>query len=77
MNEPNGVQNTPNKEEILAGMDAKASEAAVDLERLTAESQIDAGDSLRNLADWWEKWYGGAGHKRLGKVLLTYRSKGG
>ncbi len=77
MNEPSEVQKAINKAEILAGMDAKADEASKDLERLCAEGQIDAGDSLRNLADWWEKWYSGTGHKRLGKVIRTYRSKSG
>ena len=63
------------QEEVLAGMDASAKEAAKDLERLCAESQIDAGDSLRNIADWWDKWFIDAGHKRLGRVILTYKSK--
>ncbi len=65
------------KEEVLAEMDAKAAEAADELKTLCSDGSIDAGDSLRNLADWWEKWYGDAGHKRLGRAVLTYRSSNG
>jgi hypothetical protein len=31
--------------------------------------------SARALADWWDKWYGKAGHKRLAQALLEAAGK--
>jgi len=51
------------KGEVLEEMDAFAIDAQNDLVNLDQ----DAVDKVR---EWWEKWYGKAGHKRLGKVLI-------
>lgn len=50
------------------------------------DAAIDAQDDLSNylsddkafqvVADWWAKWVMKAGHKRLGRILLQYKSKG-
>ena len=50
-------------------MDAAAKEAEQDLENLS-------GEAVKSLSDWWAKWYLGAGHKRLGRLLVSI-SKGG
>lgn len=49
------------------------------------DAAIDAENDLANynevvlqvVADWWAKWVMSAGHKRLGRILLQYKSKGG
>jgi len=47
-----------------ADMDAAAEEAKKDLENLTEEAVL-------SMASWWRKWYFKAGHKRLGRLLVT------
>jgi len=27
--------------------------------------------SAKDLVDWWSRWYGKAGHKRLGRILVA------
>jgi len=51
--------------EILEKMDAAAREAEKELRELPE-------DAVRKVAAWWKKWYLKAGHKRLGRLLLTY-----
>ncbi len=77
MSELSEVQKTANKAEILAGMDASAEEAAKDLAAMCKAGSMGSADALQNLADWWDKWFVDAGHKRLGRVILTYKSTGG
>lgn len=45
-------------------MDAAAELAAKELEKLDPVA-------VRQIADWWAKFYLTAGHKRLGRKLLT------
>lgn len=45
-------------------MDKAAQDAEKDLENLT-------GESVHSVADWWLKWYLTAGHKRLGRLLVS------
>lgn len=52
------------KAEVMAGMDVAAELAAKELEKL--DPQV-----VRQVADWWKFHYLTAGHKRLGRVLLT------
>lgn len=33
------------------------------------------GWSARELAAWWSNWYGKAGHKRLGRILVGIGKK--
>ena len=44
------------------GMDIAAEQAA---------SEFKAEWSAREVAAWWQKWYKHAGHKRLGRILIT------
>ncbi len=52
-------------EEILKGMDEAAEQAKVEFERLPEETKKFA-------AAWLKKWYGKAGYKRLGRLLVNY-----
>jgi hypothetical protein len=59
----------PANEEMMAKIDAAAGEAEKELkEKYT-------GWSANDLIDWWARWYMKAGHKRLGRVLVSI-SKG-
>lgn len=51
-------------------MDDAAIEAENDLVNI---EDVDHPFSI--VADWWAKWYIKAGHKRLARILLQYRSK--
>jgi hypothetical protein len=55
-------------EEILENMDKAAELAEEKLKEISKEHVI-------AIADWWKKYYGKAGHKRLAKLLLTYATK--
>ena len=52
-------------EEILAGMDEAAKQAKVDFDQLSE-------DVKKQAAAWIRKWYGKAGYKRLGRLLVAY-----
>lgn len=54
---------------ILEQMDQAAKEADTELRNLNAEA-------VTIVANWWQKWYLKAGHKRLARLLLQY-IKGG
>lgn len=47
--------------------------AAVDAENDAMENV--PGDAMREVANWWQRWYMKAGHKRLARILLQYASK--
>jgi hypothetical protein len=47
-------------------MDAAAQRAAEDLARLREEHR----EAVDLMVEWWKRHYLGAGHKRLGRVLL-------
>ena len=32
------------------------------------------GDAVKAMADWWNQWYLSAGHRRLGRLLLSHKS---
>ena len=49
-------------------MDVHAKLAEVEL-----SNGIDDNWSAKDLIDWWFKWFGKAGHKRLGRLLLEKR----
>jgi hypothetical protein len=51
--------------EILAGMDEAAKQAKVEFEQLPDDVKSQA-------ATWLRKWYGKAGYKRLGRLLVAY-----
>ena len=49
--------------------------AAADAQNDLTEDWAPSEEALVAVADWWNKWYMKAGHKRLAKILLEYRSK--
>ena len=53
------------QDEGLQQMDEAAEQAALEL--------VEAIDlwTARDVVGWWSKWYLKAGHKRLGRILLT------
>jgi len=51
-----------------AKMDCTATDAQNDLMEEGAPSE----EQLIAVANWWKKWFGKAGHKRLGRILLEY-----
>ncbi len=61
----------PTKDETLAKMDAAAVRAEHNLEEGIAG--LDE-KGLQSFADWWEVWWRTAGHTRLGRILLKYKS---
>ena len=32
------------------------------------------GEAVKAMADWWNQWYLSAGHRRLGRLLLSHKS---
>lgn len=57
---------------------AKIASKSKDMQRMD-DAAVDAENDLENvpeeaivaMAQWWEKWYADAGHRRLGRVLLA------
>ena len=47
--------------------------AAVDAENDSMENV--PSDAMHTVANWWQKWYLKAGHKRLARILLQYAGK--
>ena len=50
------------------------------MEVAAGEAEQDANDNvpdeaLNQVANWWQKWYMYAGHKRLARILLQSASK--
>jgi len=37
--------------------------------------RIEQEEALRLIANWWAKWVGKVGHKRLGRILLQYKKE--
>lgn len=56
--------------ENAEAMDIAAKAAATEL-----SDGIDDNWKATDLIEWWFKWFGKAGHKRLGRVLLEQRKK--
>lgn len=52
-------------DDIFEKMDMAAKEAEKELRELDRAA-------VKTVALWWKKWYLKAGHKRLGRLLLTY-----
>ena len=50
-------------------------DAAVDAENDLTEHQAVAEEHLIAVANWWAKWVPTVGHKRLGRILLQYKTK--
>ena len=40
-----------------------------------AEEGAPSDEALTSVADWWAKWVMKAGHKRLGRILLQYKTE--
>ena len=54
-----------------------ADRQAMDHAAVDAENDLMAlpDEALAAVAGWWKKWYPGAGHKRLARILLQYAPK--
>jgi len=55
------------KEEALAGMDGARDKAAEDLKQVIAQHP----EGVEAVARWWKEHYIAAGHKRLGRLLVS------
>ena len=52
----------------LEAMDIAAGKAQAELDNIDFEA-------VAPVAEWWNKWFMSAGHKRLGRVLLQFREE--
>jgi len=59
-------------EQDKQAMDDAAVGAENDLSELTG---LDENLPIGSVADWWAKWVMKAGHKRLGRILLQYKTE--
>ena len=50
-------------------------DAATDAENDLATMSGDHDEAIQLVADWWASWFMKAGHKRLARILLQYKSK--
>ncbi|KKN53787.1 hypothetical protein LCGC14_0598800 [marine sediment metagenome] len=50
-------------------------DAAADAQNDLAEVGAPPEEALVSVANWWAKWYLKAGHKRLARVLLEYKTE--
>ncbi len=67
--------------ELTDKMDSAAMLAEAELikmHRLASKSSNKCQQkALSAIADWWQRWYLHAGHKRLGRMLLKLKTEGG
>lgn len=54
-----------NADEQMEAMDAAAFLAKQELEQMVRDDP----QMVKVMSAWWNKWFGKAGHKRLGRVL--------
>ena len=54
------------KEQIREEMDTAGAKALEDFNILIVEHE----EAVLLIAEWWQKWYGRAGHRRLGRILV-------
>ena len=55
---------------------SEADKKAMDDAAIEAASDLSVSDeALAEVANWWNKWYLKAGHKRLARVLLQHAKK--
>ena len=52
---------------VIAKMDEAADKATEAFKQVIAEHP----DGVEAVAKWWQEYYKDAGHKRLGRILLT------
>lgn len=57
-------------------MDASAQEAKNELGALASSPMAEDEPTLTQVADWWRRWVGNCGHKRLGRIVLKFASGG-
>lgn len=55
----------------------EADKQAMDDAAIDAENDLGMipEEHLTSVADWWSKWVMKAGHKRLGRILLQYKTE--
>ncbi|KKN74222.1 hypothetical protein LCGC14_0393080 [marine sediment metagenome] len=57
-------------------MDDAATDAENELSELAAKPELEAG--INTIEDWTAKWFGKAGYKRLGRILVgNSKERGG
>ena len=56
------------EQSILEAMDIAAGKAQAELDNLDFEA-------VSPVAEWWNKFYMSAGHKRLGRIILQFREE--
>ena len=55
---------------------SEADKKAMDDAAIEAANDLSVSDeALAEVANWWNKWYLKAGHKRLARVLLQHAKK--
>jgi len=55
---------------------SEADKKAMDGAAIEAANDLSVSDeALAEVANWWNKWYLKAGHKRLARVLLQHAKK--
>lgn len=61
-------------------MDEAAVLAQAELDRMARMASKSSNKcqqkALAAIADWWQRWYVHAGHKRLGRMVLKLRTEG-
>lgn len=63
---------TNDKEQTLAKMDAASLDARKEFTEMRANTDKATFESIHGLiAQWWERWYPTAGHKRLAWILMN------
>lgn len=67
------------KEQVMEEMDLAAANAHQELDKLfesfEESANLEPMAVIKALANWWEKHYRDAGHKRLARMLLEYAEK--
>ena len=59
------------KEEIMADMNESAELAKEEFKSIKANSDKASFEAIQGLiAEWWERWFRKAGHKRLTYILM-------
>ena len=51
-------------------MDIAAGKAQVELDNIDFQA-------VALVAEWWNKWFRSAGHKRLGRIIIQFREEPG
>lgn len=56
-------------EQEANSFDEAASRASKELEQIKSKMNPQQLEGAKAIAEWWDKWYMTAGHKRLGRII--------